>query len=116
MGQPVTFENLPQAVSNLSQKIENLEKLLVQQKGTNQNPYFEKFLTVKQAASFLNLSVATIYSKVSRGELPFMKRSKRLYFSSEELSEYIKEGRRKTNEELEASPEDYLLKTKKGAL
>jgi excisionase family DNA binding protein len=42
----------------------------------------EKLLTVQEAAEFLNLSVPTIYLKVSKGEIPFMKRSKRLYFSN----------------------------------
>jgi excisionase family DNA binding protein len=55
----------------------------------------EKLLNVQEAAQFLNLTVPTIYCKVSRGELPVMKRSKRLYFSSTELMEYIKEGRKK---------------------
>jgi len=61
----------------------------------------EKLLTVQEAADFLHLTVPTVYSKVSRGELPFMKRSKRLYFSRDELLIYVKEGRRKTIEEVE---------------
>lgn len=74
----------------------------------------EKLLTVKEAATFLNLTVPTIYSKVSRGELPCMKRGKRLYFSSKELMDYIKKGRKKTNKELEQEAQAYLSKTKKG--
>ena len=70
----------------------------------------EKLLTVQEAADFLSLTKATIYSKVSRGELPFMKRSKRLYFSSTELLEYIKVGRKMTNAEIEAEAETYLKK------
>jgi len=53
----------------------------------------EKLLTIQEASEFLKLSVATIYSKVSKGELPVMKRSKRLYFSNKELLEYLKDGR-----------------------
>ena len=74
----------------------------------------EQLLTVKEAANFLNLTVPTIYSKVSRGELPVMKRSKRLYFSSVELMQYLKEGRKKSNAELEEEAEAYLLNNKKG--
>ena len=44
-----------------------------------------------------------------------MKRSKRLYFSSSELMEYLKEGRKKSKAEIEAAAEDYLKgKYKKG--
>ena len=55
----------------------------------------EQLLTIQQAAEFLSLTVPTLYSKTSKGELPFMKRGKRLYFSRTELLEYIKEGRKK---------------------
>lgn len=73
----------------------------------------EQLLTVQEAAQFLNLTVPTIYSKVSKGELPVMKRSKRLYFSSTELMEYLKEGRKKSNAEIEQEAEAYLSNTKK---
>ncbi len=74
----------------------------------------EQLLTVQEAAQFLNLTVPTIYSKVSKGELPVMKRSKRLYFSSAELMEYLKEGRKKSNAEIEQEAEVYLSNNKKG--
>jgi hypothetical protein len=38
----------------------------------------EQLLTIKQAAEFLSLSDPTLYTKVSKGELPVMKRSKGL--------------------------------------
>jgi len=39
-----------------------------------------------------------------------MKRSKRCYFSKHELIEYIKDGRKKTNKEIDAEVSEYLLK------
>lgn len=74
----------------------------------------ERLLTVQEAATFLNLTVPTIYSKVSKGELPVMKRSKRLYFSRSELMKYIKAGRKKSNAEIENEAEAYFSKNKKG--
>jgi len=65
----------------------------------NQNQVNSELITIKQAAEFLSLSVPTIYSKVSKGELPFMKVSKRLYFSREDLTSYVKNGRRNTVQE-----------------
>ena len=73
----------------------------------------EQLLTVQEASEFLSLTVPTIYSKVSKGELPVMKRSKRLYFSRIELLDYLKEGRKKSNAEIEAEASDYLLNAKK---
>lgn len=53
----------------------------------------KRFLTIQEAAEFLHLTVPTIYSKVSKGELPVMKRGKRLYFSRIDLMEYVNTGR-----------------------
>lgn len=68
----------------------------------------DKLLSVKEAGEFLGLAVPTIYSKVSRGELPVMKQGNRLYFSSIELMEYIKDGRQLTNDEVRQEAEEYL--------
>ncbi len=67
-------------------------------------------LTIDQAAEFLSLTKPTLYSKVSRGELPSMKRGKRLYFSKKELLGYLKAGRRGTISELQEEAHTYLKK------
>ena len=51
----------------------------------------EALLTIEQAAELLHLTKPTLYSKVSKGEIPFMKGSKRLYFSKADLIQYLKE-------------------------
>ena len=51
-------------------------------------------MTIQEAAELLHLTVPTLYSKCSKGELPFKKRSKRLYFSKLELISYLNEGSR----------------------
>ena len=85
--------------------IENLILDLKQPTKVEPTEQPEQLLTVQGAAEFLGLTVPTIYSKCSRNELPFMKRSKRLYFSSTELMEYLKEGRKKSNQEIEQTAE-----------
>ncbi len=74
----------------------------------------EQLLTIQEAAEFLSLTVPTLYSKVSKGELPVMKRSKRLYFSRTELMNYLKDGRKKSFAEIDREAETYLLNKKKG--
>lgn len=69
----------------------------------------EQLLTIEETASFLNLSIQTIYSKVARRELPNNKRGKRLYFFKSELMDYIKKGRRATNDEIDVEASDYLI-------
>ena len=96
----LSFENLPQAVGLLTEKIDNLEKLMLEFSGKKKTDPPGQLMTVDQAAEFLNLAKPTVYSMVSRGELPYMKRSKRLYFSCEDLMAYIRSGRKMTNEEI----------------
>jgi excisionase family DNA binding protein len=74
----------------------------------------EQLLSIQQAAEFLRLSVPTLYSKVSKREIPFMKAGKRLYFSRVELMEYVKTGRKNTITELKQATESHLSDTKKG--
>ena len=109
----LTLELLPNAVSQLSAKLDRIERLLIDEKAELKLP--ESLLTIEQAAEFLTLSKATIYSKVSRNELPFMKRDKRLYFSQAELMDYIKEGRHKTVSEMEQEAGSFV-NNKKGGL
>jgi excisionase family DNA binding protein len=104
---PISFEQLPEAISRLIAKVDLLEKLL--RETNNAQPIeSEKLLSVEEASEFLSLKVPTIYSKVSRGELPVMKRSKRLYFSQKELLDYLKAGSKRTYSELQNEADNYL--------
>ena len=111
MEKTLTFDQLPEAVTMLTKEVSELKHLLIE-KQEQPTPEPEKLLTVQETAEFLNLTVPTIYSKTCKGELPVMKRGKRLYFSSIDLMEYLKKGRKKSNAEIEA--EAYLSNNKKG--
>jgi len=106
----LNFEQMPMAIVTLIEKVEKLEKIVSEK--SNIPEQTERFLTVEEAAKLLNITKQTIYEKVSRGELPVMKRGKRLYFSDIELYEYLKGGRKKTNAEIDAEAETYLKKKK----
>jgi excisionase family DNA binding protein len=110
MEQILSFDQLPIVVNQLSKKLDNIEKLLLALQSLQPSESSEQLLTIQEAAQFLNLSVPTMYSKVSKGELPVMKRSKRLYFSNIELMEYLKKGRKKTTSEITAEADNYLSK------
>lgn len=73
----------------------------------------EQLLSIDEAAEFLRLAKPTLYSKVSKNELPYMKRGKRLYFSRTELMDYLKKGRIKSKEEIEQEADNYLALKKK---
>ncbi len=92
--------------------IENTIKKVLSVQQTPPYPQADEVLTIKQAAQLLCLSVPTIYGLVHRAEIPVSKRGKRLYFSKVELTQWIKDGRKKTTKEIAAEAEHYL-KSKK---
>lgn len=75
-------------------KLERIEKLfenLAPEKRAG-----DDLLTVDQTSKLVKLSISTIYSKVSRKEIPAFKIGKRLYFSKDEIIAWIKSGKIKT--------------------
>jgi len=105
------FEVIEARLSSIENLILDLKHQPTKVEPTDQP---EQLLTIQEAAEFLSLTVPTMYSKVSKGELPVMKRSKRLYFSRTELLEYLKDGRKKSNAEIEQEAKAYFLNNKKG--
>lgn len=57
---------------------------------------------------------STWYSKISRNELPYYKRGKKIYFLKSEIDEWLKQGKCKSNAEIDAESEAYLSNNKKG--
>lgn len=93
----------------IDSRLSNIENLLLdikhQPKDTVANQESDSLLTVEDAANFLHLSVPTIYTKISKGELPVIKNngSKRCYFLKSDLITYLKSGRAKTVKKIEGS-------------
>jgi hypothetical protein len=113
MNPSLTFEQLPQAVAQLTQEVVELKQLLLEKHNSSPAEQPDKLLTIQQAAELMKLTVPTMYSKVSRGDVPVMKRGKRLYFSLFELTKNIQEGRKIANPDLEKEANNYLSRSGK---
>ena len=98
MEKPISFENLPQAITLLLEKVESLELLLKSQQ-SNQAAS-DKPMSITEAAKLVNLTKPTIYGFVSNRTIPFSKVGKRLYFSEVELTSWIQTGRKQTRSEI----------------
>ncbi len=105
----LTFEKLPQAVTQIYDKLEKIERLLESQNNVARIDN-DKLLTIREAAEVIHLSVPTIYGLVQRQEIPVSKKGKRLYFLQQELTQWIKTGRKKTVSEIEAEAGQYIRK------
>lgn len=108
-----TFNDLPEAVMNLTKEVKELKELFKSEQQTKFIPSEEKPIKMQEASELLNLAIPTIYSKVSRGELPAMRRGNRLYFLRSELLAYLKAGRKKSSEDIFLEVDSYLANQKK---
>ncbi len=69
----------------------------------------DEVLDVKQAAGYLKLKVATLYEKTCKRRIPHFKKGKKLYFRMQELDSWLKEGKVRTQSDLETEAANYCL-------
>lgn len=109
MNTVLSFDSLPQEVAKQGVILEQIQELLNKLVNLPQEPK-EEFLDIDQTTEFLGIAKATLYVKVSRREVPSIRRGKKLYFSKLDLIEYLNGGKRKTNEDIKQDAKDYLSK------
>lgn len=115
MEQALTFEQLPKAVTMLTKEVSELKRLLIEKQEQVPSEHLEQLLTIDEVSSLLHIAKPTIYSKISKNELPGVcKQGKRLYFDRQIIIDWIKQGRKKSNAEIEAEAKAYLMRNKKG--
>ncbi len=90
----MNFENLPFTVGLILQKISNIE---AQFRMEREGPQLvtDDLMIIDEAATFLHLSKQRVYCLVSNRKIPFMKKSKRLYFSRKSLISWLEESNRR---------------------
>ena len=110
-----SFDDLPMAVSQLTDKVNSIYSMLARHSMPQESPQTEdKLLSVREASTLLRLTVPTIYSKVSRGELPCMKQGNRLYFSLAEITAHLRSGKKRSAAELTAQAEEFCNRKEGG--
>jgi len=92
MTDKVTFDNLPQAVEQLREKI---DLLLSQSAQTQSHDDPHKLMTVEELRSFLPEQPArqTVYGWVNDRLIPYEKHGKRLYFRKSAIVRWLDNGR-----------------------
>jgi excisionase family DNA binding protein len=93
----------------------NIESMLLDIKHKEHphpTPEADQFLTIQQASELLNLSVPTLYGYSQRHEIPVCKKGKRLYFSRQALTDWVRQGRKITTSEASDQADQYLIRRK----
>jgi predicted DNA-binding transcriptional regulator AlpA len=89
----ISFNDLPEAISEVLKRISRIEEIISVPAVPEQS---DELLNAKQACLVLKIALPTLYGKVSKREIPHIKKHKRLVFHRSELLEYLNSGRRKT--------------------
>lgn len=72
----------------------------------------KEILTIEETSDLLNLAKQTLYGMTSRNEIPFLKKSRKVYFLHSDLEKWILEGRRKTKDEIAADADAHIQQQK----
>ena len=88
----ITFEQLPQAVSMLIEKVGQLADKVEKVLGNTGQRQERRLLTLDDVATLLNKSSSTIYAMTSDKRIPYHKRGNKLYFFENEIIAWIEEG------------------------
>ncbi len=111
----LTFNELPKAVTQLCDKLDNIERLLLL-KSNEQPPEADHWFDLNELCLYLpdKPAKATAYGWVHSGVIPHHKGQKKLRFLRSEIDQWLKTGKRKTIAELASNAEAYLKKKKGG--
>ena len=93
------FEKLNQKIDNVECLLQTISECLFAKTEKDS----KEFLTLIEAADFLDLSKSSVYSKVSQGMITHIKKGKRLYFSKEDLISYLNQGKVPSIQQLTSS-------------
>ena len=89
--EPFGFDKMPEILRQLFEKVERIEatldKIIILKQETD-NP-----LSIEEAASYLNVTKAALYSMTSRRLIPFSKPGKRVYFLKKDLDTWVNQAK-----------------------
>jgi excisionase family DNA binding protein len=100
-----SFDSLPENISELNHRLERIENILT---GYENQPEADQIWSVSEVAEFLKVSIPTIYGYTQKRSIPYLKKLGRLYFSKQQIIEWIKSSRKKTLVEAANDADEYL--------
>lgn len=91
--QQISFNDLPQAVTEILNRLDNLQKTVTE---TTKAPQPDKWFTLDELVQYdpEKRAKQTFYGLVSRGEIPYHKRGKKLTFLKSEIDVWLRSASR----------------------
>lgn len=113
----ISFNDMPQALAYLINKVDKLESLLSNQKSANVEPS-DRWFNLQELCEYLPDRPArqTVYGWIGQHAVPYHKKGKKLQFLKSEIDAWLKSDKRKTAAELHAEAIQFVNCKKGGAL
>ena len=106
----IRFEQTQQDVAEVKKDLKELKALYLQKAETKVEDDDPK--SIDEIEIMTGFAKPTLYGYVRKKEMPYHKKNGRLFFFRSEVIEWIKQGRQKTNLEIDADA-DTLLSNKR---
>ena len=105
----ITFDNLPDAVNEINDKLSRIEKILFE-KGKETKSEADEWLNLTELCNYHpdKPSKPTVYGWVNSGTVPVHKGGKKLRFLKSEIDSWLKQGKKRTLLEIFENTDDYL--------
>jgi excisionase family DNA binding protein len=68
----------------------------------------KEIMTVEDTLLYLNLAKPTLYRMTANNELPFIKKSRKIYFHRTDLEKWLLEGKQKTRAEMQIEATEFI--------
>lgn len=109
----MSFEEIPNYMALILDKLTVLERMIAELKPSEvKSP---KLLNIQQASELIHLKVSTIYTKISKKTIPYIKTDKAVLFEEEALLEWRKQrSKREEPQSLYYKAEEFVQKRKVG--
>lgn len=106
---PISFDQLPTAIYELGRKVDDLAVWL-KAAASQQHPAPDRWFSIEELSEYLpgKPAVTTLYGRVQRREIPFVRNGKRLVFRQSDIDSWLQSGRVKTASELSELADQHL--------
>lgn len=106
-----SFDHIPNILKRIENRLDKIEEILLER---IQNEHTDiEFIGAMEACKILKITLPTLYSKVSLREVPFYKKGNRLHFSKAELLEWIQEGKKSSQAEINEKGQEFIKNMEK---
>ncbi len=106
----MTFNDIPQAMSYLINKVDKIEEILEERQEKETPPETKQWMSLKELSEYHpdHPAAPTVYGWVRNNQIPYYKIGKKLSFKKSEIDAWLEESRTMSNAEAVENAIQYI--------